>query len=158
VAEGSEVGASFSERLNELLATTPDPATGRSFSVRKVARELTTRGYSVSHTYLKQLLDDKAPPPRVGLPEAIAQVFGRPGYFNPPAGTDRDQDEVQVALRRALSDPAIRQVAMFLADGEPLSPEGAKAVLAMIEHVKMVEAAARQRGSGHARPPQDTRR
>ncbi|MBX7267141.1 hypothetical protein KIF24_14730 [Micromonospora sp. Llam7] len=132
-------GDTFAERLDWLFRTTRDPA-GKPYSVRHVAAELTRRGCKISHTHLSNLRQGRAPDPRRSAMEAIAAFFGRPpGFFTGrPAGPD-PQD-----LVHALTDPHIKQVAMRLVDAR-LSPEGHAAVVAMIEQVQRLEAAARSR-------------
>ncbi|RZU75290.1 hypothetical protein EV384_3822 [Micromonospora kangleipakensis] len=132
-------GDTFAERLDWLFRTSRDPA-GRPYSVRYVATELTRRGCRISHTHLSNLRQGRAPDPRRSVVDAIAGFFGRPpAFFAEQAGSQDEGD-----LVHALADPHIKQVAMRLADAR-LSPEGHAAVVAMIEQVQRLEAAARRR-------------
>ncbi len=139
-------GETFAERLDWLFRTTRD-STGKPYSVRHVAGELTRRGCKISHTHLSNLRQGRSPDPRRSVVEAIAAFFGQPPtYFTgQPAGQDPHD------LVHALADPHIKQVAMRLVDAR-LSPEGHAAVVAMIEQVQRLEAAARSRRDGVERP------
>lgn len=138
-------GESFAERLDWLFRHVPDPVTGKPYSVRHVAAALTGRGCRISHTQLNKLRNGDAPDPRHSVIEAIASFFGRPASFLTEGATHDGRQE----LVQALSDPHIQQVAMRLVDAR-LSPEGHAAVVAMIEQVRMLEAAAKRRRSGTA--------
>lgn len=133
-------GESFAERLDWLFRHVPDPATGKPYSVRHAAAVLTARGCKISHTQLNKLRKGDAPDPRHSVIEAIASFFGRPASFLTEGAADGGRQD----LVHALSDPHIKQVAMRLVDAR-LSPEGHAAVVAMIEQVRMLEAAARER-------------
>ncbi|NLU78580.1 hypothetical protein HCA58_09345 [Micromonospora sp. HNM0581] len=138
-------GGTFAERLDWLFRTTPDP-TGKPYSVRHVAGELTRRGCRISHTHLNNLRQGRAPDPRRSVIEAIAGFFGRPcSFFTEP--TDREPDD---DLARLLADPAIRQVARRLVDAR-LSPEGHAVVVAVIEQVRRLEIATGLRQTGATR-------
>lgn len=140
-------GTSFAERLDRLFRTVCDPATRKPYSVRQVAAELTAHGYKISHTHLNNLRQGRAPDPRRSEMEAIAAFFGQPVTYFTAAADGAPHD-----LAYALADPAIKQVAMRLLDAR-LSPEGTAAVVAMIEQVRRLEAAARSRPGGR-RPAQ----
>ncbi|MGC4806136.1 hypothetical protein [Micromonospora sp. DT233] len=143
-------GETFAERLDWLFRNSADPA-GKPYSVRHVANELTRRGCKISHTHLSNLRQGRAPDPRRSVVDAIAAFFQRsPAFFTEVTG-QRDQDD----LVHALADPHIKQVAMRLVDAR-LSPEGHAAVVAMIEQVQRLEAAARGRRGNVERPaPRD---
>ncbi|MEV0811172.1 hypothetical protein [Micromonospora sp. NPDC050200] len=134
---------SFAARLDWLFRTVTDPQ-GRPYSVRHVAQELTGRGCRISHTHLSNLRQGRAPDPRQSVVDAIAAFFGQPSSFFAPGQDDVDGGR---DLAHALANPHIKQVAMRLADAR-LSPEGHAAVVAMIEQVERLEAAARARRSG----------
>jgi hypothetical protein len=130
-------GPSFADRLDELFRTVLNPATGKPYSVRHVAAQLTASGCMMSHTHLYDLRMGRATDPRRSEMEAIAAFFGKQlDYFT--------VTDIQQRLLEALADPAIKQVALRMVDAE-LSSEGAAAVLAMIEHVRLLEHAARRR-------------
>ncbi|MFY1576447.1 hypothetical protein ACN26Z_16310 [Verrucosispora sp. WMMD703] len=134
-------GETFAERLDWLFRTTSDP-TGKPYSVRHVAAELTRRGCRISHTHLNNLRQGRAPDPRRSVVEAIAAFFDRPPSFFTGRPIDRelpDDDLVQL-----LADPYLRQVARRLVDAR-LSPEGHAVVVAVIEQVRRLEAAAGNR-------------
>ncbi|PZG07774.1 hypothetical protein C1I95_30650 [Micromonospora craterilacus] len=135
-------GETFAERLDWLFRTTRD-STGKPYSVRHVAGELTRRGCRISHTHLSNLRQGRSPDPRRSVVEAIAAFFGRPPAFF----TGQDPHD----LVHVLADPHIKQVAMRLVDAR-LSPEGHAAVVAMIEQVQRLEAAARSRRDAAERP------
>lgn len=144
-------GDSFAERLDHLLRTARDPSTGKAYSVRQVAAELTRRGCRISHTHLNNLRLGRAPDPRRSVIEAIADFFGRPvGFFIEPSSGSAAEVRDQRRLADLLADPAIQCVATRLAEAR-LSPEGTRAVIAMIEQVQQLEAAAQQR-AGRAGP------
>jgi transcriptional regulator with XRE-family HTH domain len=139
-------GESFAERLDWLFRNVLDPVTSKPYSVRHVAAALTERGCKISHTHLNNLRNGEAPDPRHSVVEAIAAFFGRPAAFLTKSVSDDDQRD----LVHAMSDPLIKQVAMRLVDAR-LSEEGHAAVVAMIEQVRLLEAAADERRS-HPRP------
>lgn len=132
-------GESFAERLDWLFRHARDRATGKPYSVRQVAAELTQQGFKISHTHLSNLRQGRAPDPRRSVIDAIAGFFEQPPSFftGVPEGSRPD-------LVQALADPNIKQVAMRLVDAQ-LSPEGHAAVVAMIEQVRRLEAAAKVR-------------
>ncbi|MEV1073852.1 hypothetical protein [Micromonospora parva] len=140
-------GETFAERLDWLFLHVRDPA-GKPYSVRHVANELTRRGCKISHTHLSNLRQGRSPDPRRSVVDAIAAFFGQPPTFF--AETSEDQHEHRLA--QALTDPHIKQVAMRLIDAR-LSPEGHAAVVAMIEQVQRLEAAARSRLRNTDRQP-----
>ncbi|NGM15908.1 hypothetical protein O3597_09295 [Verrucosispora sp. WMMA2044] len=145
--EPDHLGETFAERLDWLFRTTPDP-TGKPYSVRRVAVELTRRGCRISHTHLNNLRQGRAPDPRRSVVEAIAAFFGRPPSFFTCRPTDRtplDDDLVHL-----LADPYVRQVARRLVDAR-LSPEGHAVVVAVIEQVRRLEVAAGSRRRDTAR-------
>jgi hypothetical protein len=151
--DGSDEGVStavFSARLDELFRTRRGPD-GRLYSVRQAAAELTRRGQPVSHTYLGRLRNGTAAPPRTSMVEALAALFGvGVDYFAVPAGEASTAEAF--ATRQALADPEIRRVALRLLEAK-LSPEGADAVLSMIDHVRRLEEAARRNAQASARQP-----
>ncbi len=139
-------GETFAERLDWLFRNVTDPS-GKPHSVRYVANELTRAGCRISHTHLSNLRQGRAPDPRRSVVDAIATFFGRPAaFFIGTAGDQNQQD-----LVHALADPHIKQVAMRLVDAR-LSPAGHAAVVAMIEQVQRLEAAARTRQQSLKRP------
>jgi hypothetical protein len=130
----------FSARLDELFRTARDE-NGQPFSMRRAALELTRRGHPISHTQLSKLRRGATVAPRTSLVEALAGFFGvNPDYFT--EGTQPDADVVKA--KQALASPMIRAVAMRMLDAD-LSPEGARAILAMVEHVQRLEDAPRSR-------------
>jgi hypothetical protein len=147
-------GGTFAERLDLLFRAFPDPKTGKPYSARKVAGELSRQGCAMSHTQLNNLRQGKAPDPRRSVMEALARFFGQPTTYFVDISSDvpsSEQSGAQPELTLALSDPAIKQVAMRLVDAR-LSPEGTAAVVAMIEQVRGLEAAARLRGRNDRSP------
>jgi transcriptional regulator with XRE-family HTH domain len=132
-------GGTFAERLDWLFRNTTD-AGGKTYSVRYVANELTRRGCKISHTHLNNLRQGRAPDPRRSVIDAIAAFFGRPSAFLVETPGDPHEHE----LTQVLADPYIKRVAMRLVDAQ-LSPDGHAAVVAMIEQVRQLEAAAARR-------------
>ncbi|GIJ20754.1 hypothetical protein [Micromonospora lutea] len=145
--EPDQPGETFAERLDWLFRTTPDP-TGKPYSVRHVAGELTRRGCRISHTHLNNLRQGRAPDPRRSVVEGIAAFFGRPPSFF--TGRPADRDPPDDDLLHLLADPHIRQVALRLVDAR-LSPEGHAVVVAVIEQVRRLEVAAGNRRGDAAR-------
>jgi hypothetical protein len=141
----------FSERLDELFRTARD-RDGQAFSMRRAALELTRRGHPISHTQLSKLRRGATVAPRTSLVEALAGLFGvNPDYFAGGAQPDADVTRAE----QALASPMIRAVAMRMLDAD-LSPEGARAILAMVEHVQRLEDAPRSRPRPAAPGPADS--
>ncbi|MFG2039948.1 helix-turn-helix domain-containing protein [Dactylosporangium sp. NPDC048998] len=136
--------ASFAERLDQLFWTVCSPQTGKPYSVRHVAAAC-----GLSHTHLSKLRSGTASDPRWSEMEALARFFGVPiDHF--VTGGRRDApapDEHSAALAAALRQPGVSQVALRMVERR-LSPEGAAAVIRIIDEVARLEAAQRRRRSG----------
>jgi transcriptional regulator with XRE-family HTH domain len=123
----------FAERLDELFRTVRHPATGKPYSVRHVAAAC-----GLSHTHLNKLRSGTASDPRWSEMEALARFFGVPiDHFV----TD---DTHGAALAAALRQPGVPQVMLRMVERR-LSPEGAAAVIRIIDEVARLEAAQRRR-------------
>jgi hypothetical protein len=138
---GEARGDSFAERLDQLLRTVPDPATGKPYSVRAVAASLTAAGHPISHSYLNNLRNGSAADPRRSEVAALARFFGvSVSYFTDSWEADGGRPD---PLREALSTPGVMRIALRLG-GARLSAEGLDAIEALVEHVARVEGAARR--------------
>jgi len=131
-------GALFGERLNSLFATRPDPATGQPYSLRDVSEG--TNGL-VSRAYLSTLRRGGVAMPGLQIIEALARFFGVPtGYFLghdtsdvPGAGSpsnDTSATDEDAAVRLALADPMVREIALKVKD---FGPEEWKLMIGMVE-------------------------
>ena len=144
--DGHPAGRSFAQRLDALFHETRKPGSRKAYSVREVAATL---GWS--HTHLANLRSGRSADPRLTEIQALAGFFGVPiGYFIDDAAMGQREAQLQQRLLSALTDPAIKTVALRLADAH-LSPVGATAILAMIEQVQPLEQAA-QSGPACAPP------
>jgi transcriptional regulator with XRE-family HTH domain len=131
---------SFGHRLDSLFRNTRKPGSAKGYSVREVAAAL---GWS--HTHLSNLRSGRAADPRLTEMQALANFFGVPlSYFTGEDAAEPPSSRIQLRLLNALADPSIERVALRMADAE-LSEQGAAAVLAMIDQVRLLERAAQQR-------------
>ncbi len=137
---GDEVaGALFGERLNSLFATRPDPATGAPYSLRDVSEGT---GGLVSRAYLSTLRRGGVSMPGLHIIEALARFFDVPtGYFlghdtgdvpgaAASSGADEGETDEETALRLALVDPMVREIALKVKD---FGPEEWKLMIGMVE-------------------------
>src|SRR5512142_391326 len=131
-ASGVDRGWSFAERLDHLFRTVPD-SSGRLWSNRSAAAELTRRGHTISHAHIGNLRFGRADPRHSDM-QALADLFDQPVSYFTDTVTGVEQQ-----LRLALADPSVRLVALRMADAR-LSPRGAEAIIAMIEQVQRLEA------------------
>ena len=151
---GDEVaGALFGERLNSLFATRPDPATGQPYSLRDVSEG--TNGV-VSRAYLSTLRRGGVAMPGLQIIEALARFFDVPtGYFLghdtgnvPGARPPSDETDEDAALRLALADPMVREIALKVKD---FGPEEWKLMIGMVESQMALRRLAAERA--RATPP-----
>ncbi len=132
-------GALFAERLNSLFVTRPDPATGQPYSLRDVSEG--TAGL-VSRAYLSTLRRGLVAMPGLHIIAALARFFDVPtGYFlghdtgNVPgaatsSGADEGETDEETALRLALADPMVKEIALKVKD---FGPEEWKLMIGMVE-------------------------
>ncbi|GAA4262825.1 hypothetical protein [Dactylosporangium darangshiense] len=141
--------ATFAERLDQLFRTVCSPVTGKPYSVRHVAAAC-----GLSHTHLNKLRSGLASDPRCSEMEALARFFGVPiDHF--VSGADREPaapDEHSAALAAALRQPGVSQVMLRMVERQ-LSPQGAAAVIRIIDEVARLEAAQRLRAAGEEDVP-----
>jgi transcriptional regulator with XRE-family HTH domain len=131
---------SFAERLDFLFNTVTGPD-GRLYSLRAAADALRAAGHDISHGQLGRLRHGTAEPRHSDM-EALAGLFGTTASFftdRPDASAATVPDDPIV---RALRDPAIRKVALRMADSG-LSAAGRAAVADMLETVIRMEQQAR---------------
>ncbi len=137
---GDEGGALFAERLNSLFATRVNPATGQPYSLREVSDGT---GGLVSRAYLSTLRRGIVVMPGLHIVEALAAFFNVPtGYFLghdtgdvPGAGASSSTDDEgttdeDAAVRQALADPMVREIALKVKD---FGPEEWKLMIGMVE-------------------------
>jgi transcriptional regulator with XRE-family HTH domain len=101
----------------------------------------------ISHTHLNKLRSGAASDPRRSEMEVLAHFFGVPvGHFTDDTGAagDRPDAASQARLAAALADADVERVALRLMERQ-LSPAGVEAVVAIIDEVARLEAAARRR-------------
>ncbi len=157
-------GALFGERLNSLFATRPDPATGEPYSLRDVSEGT---GGVVSRAYLSTLRRGGVAMPGLHIVEALARFFDVPtGYFlghdtgdvpgaGTSAGADEGETDEETALRLALADPMVKEIALKVKD---FGPEEWKLMIGMVESQMALRrlAEARERATPPAPPvPRD---
>jgi transcriptional regulator with XRE-family HTH domain len=144
--------ATFADRLDRLFRTVRSPETGKPYSVRHVAAAC-----GLSHTHLNKLRAGTAADPRWSEMEALARFFGVPidhfVTYGPPVAPS--PDEHSAALAAALRQPGVSQVALRMVERR-LSPEGAAAVIRIIDEVARLEAAQRRRAPGLVADEDDT--
>ncbi len=151
-------GALFAERLNSLFATRVNPATGQPYSLREVSDG--TEGL-VSRAYLSTLRRGIVAMPGLHIVEALAAFFNVPtGYFLghdtadvPGAGTSASKDDEgatdeDAAVRQALADPMVREIALKVKD---FGPEEWKLMIGMVESQMALRRLAAERA--RATPP-----
>jgi transcriptional regulator with XRE-family HTH domain len=156
---GDEVaGALFGERLNSLFATRPDPATGEPYSLRDVSEGTNS---VVSRAYLSTLRRGGVAMPGLHIIEALARFFDVPtGYFlghdtgnvpgaRPPSD-DADETDEDAALRLALADPMVREIALKVKD---FGPEEWKLMIGMVESQMALRRLAAERASATPTSP-----
>ena len=125
----------LTERLNFLLRTTPNPATGKPYTDRELAdaiNEAARPGEDViSHTYLWQLRTGaKTNPTRLHLAALAAFFEVSPAYFFDGETGQAAADVV------AWHDDSVRETALRAAG---LSPQALQAVAQMIDTLRTVE-------------------
>jgi len=155
-------GALFAERLNSLFATRVNPATGRPYSLREVSDGT---GGLVSRAYLSTLRRGLVAMPGLHIVEALAAFFTVPtGYFLghdtgdvPGASASSSTDDEgatdeDVAVRLALADPMVREIALKVKD---FGPEEWKLMIGMVESQMALRRLAeeRARAAGASPPP-----
>lgn len=108
-------------RLQALLATHPNPATGRRWTVAELATQIKAQvtdkppgqqaGRSLSGTYIWQLCRGYRDNPTLRHLETLAEFFGVPvSYFTDP-GTDQNQvAEFAAAAANPLSEQIVHQL------------------------------------------------
>jgi len=152
-------GALFAERLNSLFVTRPDPATGQPYSLRDVSEG--TAGL-VSRAYLSTLRRGLVAMPGLHIIEALARFFGVPtGYFlghdtgdvpgaATSSGADEGETDEETALRLALADPMVKEIALKVKD---FGPEEWKLMIGMVESQMALRRLAAERERATPTPP-----
>lgn len=103
-------GPTLAERIERLFQTV-HPGQPRPYSIRKVADEINSAAGEkvISHGYLWQLRKGTKTNPSITQIAALAGYFGvPPSYFFPDPG----EDQPDPATRLALSDAAVREIAL----------------------------------------------
>ena len=138
--------ASFAQRLDELFRTVRSPVSGKLYSVRQAATAC-----GLSHTHLNKLRSGQANDPRMSEVESLARFFDV--SVDRLVGRDEadgeGHDAEREVLAAALRQPGVHQVALRMVDRQ-LSPEGAAAVLRIVDEVARLEEAQRRRSDGAA--------
>lgn len=127
----------LAEKLNYLFQTAPPRLPGRrEVTSREVAAAVRDAGYaSISDTYIWQLRTGRADNPSLKHLEALAWFFGVPAaYFFDEEQAARVEAELELA--GALRDNEVRQLALRAGD---LSPEGVRAIRALVEYARRSE-------------------
>jgi len=152
-------GALFGERLNSLFVTRPDPATGQPYSLRDVSEGT---GGVVSRAYLSTLRRGGVAMPGLHIIEALARFFDVPtGYFlghdtgdvpgaGASSGTDEGATDEEIALRLALADPMVKEIALKVKD---FGPEEWKLMIGMVESQMALRRLAAERERATPTPP-----
>ncbi len=146
--EPDATGAAFADRLNHLFATHPAP-TGEPYSLRQVSDGT---GGAVSRAYLSTLRSGKVPMPGVRVVEALARFWQVPtGYFlGHDVGVGRDATATATddplddaaALRLALADPLVKDIALRVKD---FGPEEWTLMIQMVENQMALRRLAEER-------------
>lgn len=95
----------FTERLNALFETRPDPATGRPYTNVAVADALGSYGVPITQSYLGQLRNGRKSEPSAGLVGGLAQFFGVSADYFFGSFARVDQDELARRLRLLTGRP-----------------------------------------------------
>ena len=135
----------LAERLNALFDRVPDP-NGQPYSNVTAARELTEKGYPVSHSYLGQLRAGKKDNPTARLLNGIAtELFGvKMSYF---LGDDDEAILVQkqLDLLALIRDTRVQGMATRLAG---MSDSAVASVDTLINHLRQIEGLDRAEDEG----------
>ena len=135
-------------KLNHLFGKVLD-TDGRPFSNQQVADKIAASGGpTVSATYIWQLRKGLRDNPTVNHLAALAEFFGVPqAYFLDDEVAERVDS--QLALLTALRDAGVQQVALRAAG---VSPDGLRAITAMLEHVRHAEGLRDESGPPSSQP------
>jgi transcriptional regulator with XRE-family HTH domain len=95
----------FTQRLNALFDSSPDPATGRPYTNVAVADALRSYGVSITQSYLGQLRHGRKSEPSAGLVGGLAQFFDVSADYFFGSVTRVDQSELARRLRFLTSRP-----------------------------------------------------
>ncbi len=156
---GDEGGALFAERLNSLFATRVNPATGHPYSLREVSDGT---GGLVSRAYLSTLRRGIVTMPGLHIVEALAAFFTVPtGYFlghdigdipgaSQPSDDNEGVTDEDAAVRLALADPMVREIALKVKD---FGPEEWKLMIGMVESQMALRRLAAERASATPTSP-----
>jgi len=152
-------GALFAERLNSLFATRVNPATGQPYSLREVSDGT---GGLVSRAYLSTLRRGIVTMPGLHIVEALAAFFTVPtGYFlghdigdipgaSQPSDDNEGATDEETAVRLALADPMVREIALKVKD---FGPEEWKLMIGMVESQMALRRLAAERASATPTSP-----
>ncbi len=152
-------GALFAERLNSLFATRVNPATGQPYSLREVSDGT---GGLVSRAYLSTLRRGIVTMPGLHIVEALATFFNVPtGYFlghdigdipgaSQPSDDNEGATDEETAVRLALADPMVREIALKVKD---FGPEEWKLMIGMVESQMALRRLAAERASATPTSP-----
>lgn len=127
----------FADRLNRLFDTVLHPE-GRPYKNSEVAEKIAASGKGTLSVRRIQQMRSTDPPanPSLSSVELIAGFFGVPTAYFFDDQVEADLDAEATALRVAMHNAGIRQVALR-ADG--LSPEGLELLRGVIERVRKAE-------------------
>jgi transcriptional regulator with XRE-family HTH domain len=132
--EQRSIRPTFAEKLNRLFATIHPRGRGE-YTLEEVSNELAQRGVSISHTYIWQLRTGRRTNPSLQVIDALAEFFGvPPSYFFDEAAARRIDAQLEVVA--ALSDTAVRQLALRAAD---LSPASLQSLADLVERLRQLE-------------------
>ena len=148
VAAEVAVSLTLAEKLDQLFRATHPPK--GEYSYEDVASAIrASGGPTISATYVWQLRRGLRDNPTKKHLEALGLFFGVPPSYFFDEGVAARMD-AQLELLTAMSDPAVRDVALRSAE---LSPEGLQAVQAMIDQVRLLEDRPTRRWPSTSRTP-----
>lgn len=133
----------LAEKLDRCFITM-HPADRGPWSVREVSAGVAELGVTVSPSYLWQLRTGKSKRIRVDQLQALAKFFHIPMSYFVGDDVEVDRIDAQMAVVRAMRNPAVRDVALRASS---LTPDGLRAVARIIEELGTVQGMAARRTS-----------
>jgi transcriptional regulator with XRE-family HTH domain len=139
---------SFSERLDGLFRRVRNPATGTEYSYEQVAEGVRHKGFDISAAYVWQLRKGQRDNPTLRHILGLAQFFDvTPSYFVDDEVHRRIDAQLDLLIK--MRDSGVQDVAER---AYGLSESSLSAVSDMIDHVRRLEEANRNRRRGGPAP------
>ena len=141
--------ATLAEKLDRLFSTMHPRGRGE-YTYEEVAEGIRQRGGSISASYIWMLRKGQQTNPSKGHLEALADFFGVPvSYFFDQTVADRV--DAQLELLAAMREAGVQEIALRVSE---LTPEGRRAIAAMIKQVRQLQQGPRHADEGERRSEQ----